>query len=182
MSIVHCICTNAKQKYLFLCWPFPPEIRDRTRQLIHSKIGWILRLSARNTNIFTRWCCSWYWQSAMDKDDLGETKFVTHRELFKYRRMLFELKSAAVTSQRATNDIHASVNWQDALVYIHDIIIVSKTLETHLKQLGEVLRLLLKADATIRQKNVLSTVIVFSVYSTWLHRKSCKKRVRQQKP
>lgn len=72
---------------------------------------------------------SGYWLIEMDNKDLNKTVFVTQHGLLKYFWMPFGLKNVPATFQRATEVILVSVKLQHAFVYIHDVIIFSKTLE-----------------------------------------------------
>lgn len=66
--------------------------------------------------------------------------------------MSFGLNNAPATFQRAMDVILASVEWQFAIVYIDDIIILSRLPEQHLEHTEEVLRLMKKAGMTIKLK------------------------------
>lgn len=66
--------------------------------------------------------------------------------------MRFGLKNAPATFRRAMDVILASVKWQHSLEYIDDIIILSETSECHLKNINEVLRLLVKNGFKIKLK------------------------------
>lgn len=70
---------------------------------------------------------SGYWQIEMYEKNVDKTDSVTYNGLYRYTRMLFGLKNAPVTFQRAINVILTTVNWQYALVYIEDVIIFSST-------------------------------------------------------
>lgn len=74
-----------------------------------------------------------YWQIETNGKNVCKTAFVTHHELFKYTRMIFGLKNSPATLWCPMDVILALVKWQNALVYIDDIIFFSKTPEEQLK-------------------------------------------------
>lgn len=59
---------------------------------------------------------SGYWQIRMDDKDIYKVTFVTHHGLFRYTRMLFELKNAPATFQGAVDVILVSVERQQAYI------------------------------------------------------------------
>lgn len=66
--------------------------------------------------------------------------------------MSLGLKNAPVTSQKPTNVILSTVRWQNALVYIEDIIIFSPTSEDHISHIESVLCLISEAGMTLKLK------------------------------
>lgn len=68
----------------------------------------------------------------MDEKDVFSTALVTHHRLFKYLQMPFDLKNAPETFWRPLNVILASFKWQQAILFIDDIIIFLMTPKQHL--------------------------------------------------
>lgn len=78
--------------------------------------------------------------------------------------MLFVLKNASVTFQKAIDVIHAATKWQRALVFIDKIIILSKEPKEHVGRISEVLELRNSAGMTMKLKNPYSLV---KLLTTW---------------
>lgn len=66
-----------------------------------------------------------YWHNELDQTDINKTGIVTHNGLYLYTIMLFRLRNAPATSQRATDITLFPVKWQHALVYLNDVFIFS---------------------------------------------------------
>ncbi|KAL5476072.1 hypothetical protein EMCRGX_G025975, partial [Ephydatia muelleri] len=95
---------------------------------------------------------SGYWQVEVDSRDREKTAFVTPFGLFQFRVMPFGLCNAPATFQRLMERVLAGLHWMTCLVYLDDIIIFSRSVETHVKQLKEVLERLKIAGLKIRPK------------------------------
>lgn len=68
-----------------------------------------------------------YWQAGIAKKDRDKTKFASHCVLYRFLCMLFGLKNAPATFQRAVDIILSRAKWETAHVYLDDVIIYSKT-------------------------------------------------------
>lgn len=88
----------------------------------------------------------------MDDKNIDNTAFFVHHGPFKYMRKPSGLKNASATFQRAIDVTAALVKWQHAILYINDIIILSKVKEDCLKQVDKVLLLLNNAEMSIKLK------------------------------
>ena len=95
---------------------------------------------------------SGYWQLPVAEGDRDKTTFTTFAGTFRYKRMPFGLRNAPATFQRALDIILSGVRWQTCLIYLDDVIIFSKDIETHLKNVDEVLKLLHDAGVTLKLK------------------------------
>lgn len=95
---------------------------------------------------------SGYWQIGMDKKDVDETTFVTHHGLYCYIIMPLGLKKNPEPFKRGIKIIFLFVNCQCALVYIEDTIIISGSVQKHLKHTEDALNVLEGADVTIKRK------------------------------
>ena len=71
---------------------------------------------------------SGYWQVEIAEDDRDKTTFASHSGLYRFLRMLFGLKNAPATFQRAVDIILSRVKWERALVYFDDVISTRKPL------------------------------------------------------
>ena len=80
---------------------------------------------------------SGYWQVEVDPKDREKTAFATTGGLYEYNVMPFGLANAPATFERLTG--LRGLHWQTCLVYLDDIIVFSKTFDTHLARLEEVI-------------------------------------------
>ena len=80
-----------------------------------------------------------YHQVKMDEQSKCKTTFTCHRGLFQYRRMPFGLTNAPATFQRLMDKLFAGQEWDSVFVYLDDILIVSNSMEDHLRDVGLVL-------------------------------------------
>ena len=97
-------------------------------------------------------CNAGYWQIEIEEEDKDKTAFVTHHELFRFKRMSFGLRNAPSTFQRTIDIILATAKWQYAIVYLDDIIIFSNSVEEHLVHVSKVLDMLQRAGMTLKLK------------------------------
>eukprot|EP00731_Ephydatia_muelleri_P034176 Em0049g23a len=98
---------------------------------------------------------SGYWQVEVDSRDREKTAFVTPFGLFQFRVMPFGLCNAPATFQRLMERVLAGLHWMTCLVHLDDIIIFSRSVETHVKQLKEVLERLKIAGLKIRLRSAI---------------------------
>lgn len=63
--------------------------------------------------------------------------------------MPFGLKNGPSVFQRLMYKVLGRIEWQTALVYIDDIIIYSKDVATHIKDIGTILSLVIKSGLTL---------------------------------
>ena len=77
-----------------------------------------------------------YWQVEIDKDSADKTSFVTRRGTFKFKVLSFGLSNAPAIFQRLMDLVLAGLTWEVCLVFLDDIIVMSKTFEEHLERLG----------------------------------------------
>ena len=82
---------------------------------------------------------SGYWQIPLAEESKEITAFSTTSGHYEFVKMPFGLSNAPVTFQRLMNSLFCGLIGKALLVYLDDIIIVSKTLESHLAKLRIVL-------------------------------------------
>ena len=82
---------------------------------------------------------SGYWQVEVDPKDREKTAFATTGGLYEYNVMPFGLANAPATFERLMEQVLRGLHWQTCLVYLDDIIVFSKTFDTHLARLEEVI-------------------------------------------
>jgi len=98
---------------------------------------------------YTVECTAGYWQIPPADEDKLKTAFTCHCGAYQCTRLLFGLCNAPATFQRAIDMILSGVKWQNALVYLDDLIIFSADAESHLSHLDTVLTLLGKHGVTL---------------------------------
>ena len=87
-----------------------------------------------------------YHQVKTDEQSKCKTAFTCHLGLFQYRQMPFGLTNATATFQRLMDKLFAGQEWDSVFVYLDDILIVSNSMEDHLRDVGLVLDKLSEAD------------------------------------
>jgi len=93
---------------------------------------------------------SGYHQVALDSRDADKTIFVTRRGTFAFNVMPFGLCNAPATFQRLMDCAMAGLNYEICLLYLDDIIVFSRDLDTHLKRLDMVLGRLRQANLKLK--------------------------------
>lgn len=81
---------------------------------------------------------SGYWQIPMNETDIEKTAFVTPFGCFQFTKMPFGLCNAPATFQRCMNLFKKGLPSVLLLIYLDDLIIISKTFDQHLEDLKTV--------------------------------------------
>ena len=81
-----------------------------------------------------------YWNIPVVEADKEKTAFSCSEGLFQWRVMPFGLTNAPATFQRAMDTILAGMKWRLCLVYLDDVIIFARDVDTHLVRLDAVLQ------------------------------------------
>lgn len=76
-----------------------------------------------------------YYQQSVHKDSRHKTAFITHDNLYQFKRMSYGLNNACQSFQSLMTRVLRGLTWKHCLVYVDDIIIWSKDFESHLKHL-----------------------------------------------
>ena len=108
-----------------IVYPFP-RIEDALQALTGSKYFSVMDL------------VSGFYQIAMHPDDIQKTAFVTPWGLYEFLRMPFGLKGAPFTCQRAVDTIIDGIKYDNALVYMDDCVVFSRTFEEHVSHLENI--------------------------------------------
>ena len=109
--------------------------------------------SFRTANWFTTIdLASGYWQVEVAEKDKEKTAFITHKGLYEFNVMPFGLKNAPGTFQRLMNYVLQDYIGKFVAVYLDDIIIYSKTFESHADHIKLVFNALRKAILKIKLK------------------------------
>ena len=93
---------------------------------------------------------SGYWQVEVDSSSREKTAFTTSDGLYEFKVMPFGLCNAPATFQRLMNRVLCDVNWVECLVYIDDTVVIGRTFEQHLSNLGTVLSRLRQAGLKLQ--------------------------------
>lgn len=95
---------------------------------------------------------SGYYQIPMSENSKRLTAFVTPDGHFEFTRMPFGLVNAPSTFQKTINNILGNARFKDALAYMDDVNIPSKTIEDGFRKLRDTLELFRKAGMTLNLK------------------------------
>lgn len=90
-----------------------------------------------------------YYQIQIREEDRHKTAFVTPDGHFEFNRMPFGLANAPATFQRLMNQILGKARHKEALAYLDDIIIPSKTFSEGISRLESILQLFSQAGLTL---------------------------------
>lgn len=96
--------------------------------------------------------CMGYWQVEMEPEDKPKTAFATRKGLFQFRVMPFGLCNAGATFERLMETVLAGLNWEICLIYLDDIIVISKTFEEMVENLSKVFGRLAGAGLKLKAK------------------------------
>ena len=106
---------------------------------------------------------SGYFQVLMDEADKEKTSFVTRSGLYQFKVMPFGVTNGPATFQRLMDMTLAGLNYQICLVYLDDIILMSRTVDEHLERLKLILDRLRTAGLKLKPSkcNLLQKSISF---------------------
>jgi len=105
-------------------------------------------LAALEGNIYfsTFDMCAGYHQCKMHPDSKEKTAFIVDSGLYHWNVMPFGLSNSGATFQRLMDAVFAGLKWKSLLVYIDDVIVFSKSFDSHMKDLEEVFARMSKAQ------------------------------------
>ncbi len=107
----------------------------------------LLQSVGKHNTVFTSiGLLSRFWQIPMDDKSREITSFSTPTGHYEWLRFPMELRNALLTFQRMVNTLFSGVIGKALFVYIDNLIVVSKELDSHLKQLSLVFQKLTQVD------------------------------------
>ncbi|XP_078458755.1 uncharacterized protein LOC144723702 [Lampetra planeri] len=95
---------------------------------------------------------SGYWQVEMAEEDRPKTAFTTPMGLFEFRVLPFGLTNAPVTFQRLMELVMRGLQWEQCLIYLDDVIVLSRSLSEHWSRLREVFQRLRAAHLKLKPR------------------------------
>lgn len=106
---------------------------------------------------------SGFWQLEIEEADQYKTAFITADGLYEYRKMPFGMTNAPSCFQRTMDTVLGGIKYVNCLVYIDDIVIFSKTIDSHFDHLELVLERLFDYNLKLKTKkaNFFQTEITF---------------------
>ena len=95
---------------------------------------------------------SGYWQIKMADDSKKYTAFATTSGLYQFKVMPFGLSNAPAVFTRLMTSVLRGLAWKTALVYLDDIIVLSRDFQDHMTNLRHVFQRLRSANLTLKPK------------------------------
>ena len=80
-----------------------------------------------------------YWQVRLKEEDREKTAFITKHGLYEFVRMGFGLCNAPATFSRVMNLVLRGLNWDIALAFLDDVVVLGSSFTDHVKNLRQVL-------------------------------------------
>ena len=93
---------------------------------------------------------SGYFQVAMEESDKEKTSFITRSGTYQFKVLPFGVTNGPATFQRLMDLTMTGLNYQICLVYLDDIILMSRTVEEHLERLVLILDRLRNAGLKLK--------------------------------
>ena len=91
-----------------------------------------------------------YYQVPIHPDSRPITAFSTQNQQYQFRRLSFGLKNSGIQFQRQIQEILSEFSSAEVIIYIDDIMIVSKDFNRHLRMVEEVLTTLISSGIKIK--------------------------------
>lgn len=98
---------------------------------------------------------SGYWQVVMQPEDRPKTAFASHKGLYEFTVMPFELSNSPATFERLMEIVLCGLQWEKCLVYLDDVIVFGKTFQETLTNLRSVFERFKKAKLKLKPKKYI---------------------------
>ena len=82
---------------------------------------------------------SGFWQIEVAPESRKKTAFITPDGLWQFKKMPFGLCNAPATFQRMMDIVLTGLKWKTCLIYLDDVVVFSKSFDSHLSDLKDVL-------------------------------------------
>lgn len=92
------------------------------------------------------------WRIEVEKRDRNMTSSTSYYGLYRFTRILFDLKHTPGTFHSGMDVILAFLRWQFALDLFDDIVVILKSAKKQIEQVRRVLRLLYETRTTLKRK------------------------------
>ena len=93
---------------------------------------------------------SGYWQVKVEEGDREKTAFCTTEGLYQFKVMPFGLCNAPASFQHLMDLVLTGLQWSQCLVYLDDIIILGRSFDERIRNLGTVFKRLLEAGLRLK--------------------------------
>ena len=93
---------------------------------------------------------SGYWQVEVDEGDREKTAFCTTKGLYQFKVMPFGLCNPPATFQHLMDLVLMGLQWSQCLVYLDEIIILGRSFDEHIRNLGTVFKGLQEAGLRLK--------------------------------
>ncbi len=111
-------------------------------------------IGKHNTVLTSLDLLSGFWQIPMDDKSQEITAFSTPSGHYEWLRLPMEFRNTPLTFQRIVNTLFSTVIGKGLFVYLDDLIIVSKDLDSHLQQLSLVFQKLTQAKCEFLKSRI----------------------------
>ncbi len=116
-----------------------------------SVLSELLQSIGKDNTVFTSLdLLSGFWQIPMDKESREITAFSTPAGDYEWLRRPMDLRNAPLTFQRMINTLFAVVLGNGLLVYLDDLIVISKDLDSRLQKLSLLFQKLTQAGLKVK--------------------------------
>ena len=93
-----------------------------------------------------------YWQVKMSEESKEKTSFITHNGIYQFNKMPYGLMNSGNTFQMIMSRVLNNMTWQNAIVYIDDVLCFSNNYEEHIEHLSAIFDRLRSANLKLNPK------------------------------
>lgn len=131
-------------------------LNQRTKIFSHGmpRIDFVLSQLGKAKVVTTLDLASGYHQLKMNEESKNVTAFITHRGVFRFKKLPFGLVNASFYFQKCMEKILGDILYKYAIAFLDDIIVYSESWDAHLIHLQNVLQKLHNAGFTVNYDKV----------------------------